>query len=316
MGVHNGAAHIAEAVDSVLAQSLGDFELLVVDDSSSDATREILAGYDDDRVVVLRNGENVGLTRSLNRALKEARGAYIGRHDADDRSLPERLTRQLDFLQERPDVSLCGAWARFIDESGRAAGAGHPPWDSAELAAGLLSENKIFHGTIIARRELMKTLGGYREAFRYSQDYDLYLRALASHRLANVPEELYELRFHSASISDTRAELQHRYRTLARKLHAQREATGSDDLDAGVPDAELLDGVDVGADFWRQRALYRRLAGDLPGYRHALREAVRQNPRDARAYAHLFLAAFGKRGLTAFDRAFRLAGRLGGRRAA
>ena len=140
----------------------------------------------------------------------------------------------------------------------------------------------------------MEELGGYREAFRYSQDYDLYLRALAGHRLANIPEELYELRFHTASISDRQAQLQHRYKALARRLHAQRLRGGTDDLDAGVPAEELLAQVDVEADYWRQRATYRRLAGDMPGYRKALREAIRRNPRDIRAYARLFLSRIGR----------------------
>lgn len=305
MGVHNGATHLAEAVDSVLAQSLSDLELIVVDDASTDATPAILAGYDDARLVVLRNHENIGLTRSLNRAFATARGPYVGRQDADDRSLSDRIRRQVGLLEERPEVSLCGTWARFIDEAGRVAGAGHPPTDSGELAAGLLVENKIFHGTILMRRALMESVGGYREAFRYSQDYDLYLRALGGHRLANVPEELYELRFHTASISDMQAELQHRYRTLARELHAQREERGSDDLDDGVPVEVLLERAEVSPDYWRQRAMYRRLAGDLPGYRTALREALRRNPRDARAYAHLLISAFGSRGPAVADRAWR-----------
>jgi glycosyltransferase involved in cell wall biosynthesis len=317
MGVHNGERYLREAVDSVLQQALGDLELIVVDDASNDGTGRILGDFDDPRLVVLRNAENVGLTPSLNRALERARGHFVGRQDADDRSLPQRLARQVAFLEARPDVGLCGTWARFIDESGRSAGAGHPPSESDDLADGLLAENKIFHGTILARRPLMEELGGYRNAFRYSQDYDLYLRALATTRLANVPEELYELRFHTASISDSKADLQHRYKALARRLHAQRRETGSDDLHAGVEVGELMESTDVEADFWRQRAMYRRLAGDMPGYRRALREALRRNPRDARAWAHLLLSLSGARGLQAVDHAWRrLTARLRAGRAA
>ena len=316
MGVCDGARYLDAAVTSILGQTMADLELIVVDDASTDATPEILAGYDDPRLVVLRNERNLGLTPSLNRALGRARGSFIARQDADDRSLPGRLERQLAFLTERSDVALCGAWARFIDGSDRAAGAGHPPSDSADLAAGLLLENKIFHGTMLARRELMDALGGYREAFRYSQDYDLFLRALASHRLANVPEELYELRFHAASISGTKTELQQRYRSLARLLHAQRVEAGVDRLETGTPVDELLADAEVATDYWRHRATYRRLAGDLPGYRRALREAVRRNPRDARAYAHLIVSLFGERGIQAVDRAWQIASRQQARRAA
>ena len=171
----------------------------------------------------------------------------------------------------------------------------------------MLAENKIFHGTLLARREVMRELGGYREAFRYTQDYDLYLRALDRHRIANVPEELYELRFHDAAISGSKQELQHRYRELARRLAAQRRERGSDDLDAGVPAEELLERVAEDADsaeFWRHRAMYRRLAGDMPGYRRALLEARRREPRDPRVYVHLLVSLAGSRAVEAEDRAF------------
>jgi glycosyltransferase involved in cell wall biosynthesis len=311
MGVHNGGRYLGAAIDSVLGQTLGDLELIVVDDASSDGSGELLAGYSDPRLVVLRNEENIGLTRSLNRALAAARGRYVGRQDADDRSLPRRLEREVAFLEEHPDVGLVGSWARFVDGDGRVVTAGHPPADPDELAAGLLVENRIFHGSILARRELMEELGGYRDAFRYSQDYDLYLRAIDGHRLANVPEELYELRFHTGAITGSKQELQHRYRELARRLAAQRRRGGRDDLDAGVPVEELLEQVALDSDsaeFWRHRAMYRRLMGDLPGYRRALLEALRRNPRDARGYVLLAMSLGGRRFLERSERAWQRLG--------
>ena len=308
MGVHDGAAHLRPAIASILAQSLDDLELVVVDDASSDATPELLAGFDDPRLVVLRNDVNIGLTRSLNRALAVARGGFVARQDADDRSLPNRLERQVAFLDARPDVALCGSWARFVDARGGSVGAGHPAAEPDALARELLGENRIFHGTLLARRAVMDELHGYREAFRYSQDYDLYLRALARHRLANVPEELYELRFHDGAISGSRQELQHRYRELARQLHGQRAERGSDDLDAGVPVDELLERLTAesrGAEFWRHRAMYRKLTGDMPGYRHALRQALRRDPRSLRTLVHLAVAVGGRRAVAAEDRAYR-----------
>jgi glycosyltransferase involved in cell wall biosynthesis len=313
MGVQDGEAYLPAAVDSVLGQTMGDLELIVVDDASSDRTPQILAGYDDSRLVVLRNEENIGLTRSLNRGLAAARGRYVGRQDDDDRSLPARLERQLAFLDKHPDIALCGTWARFIDTAGIRSGVGHPPAEPDALAAGLLEENKIFHGSLLARRELMDALGGYRVEFRYSQDYDLYLRALDSHRLANVPEELYELRFHTAAITNTKSELQHRFRAVARTLAEQRRARGSDDLEAGVPMEHLLEAAAFDASgpvYWRHRALYHRLAGDLPGYRQALREALRRDPGHLRTRLQLALSLLGSRGVTAGDRAWRLGQRL------
>jgi glycosyltransferase involved in cell wall biosynthesis len=308
MGVHDGAAYLREAVDSVLAQTMAEVELVVVDDASRDATPEILAAYDDPRLVVLRNAENLGLTRSLNRGLAAARGRYVGRHDADDRSVPERLERQVAFLEAHPGVGLCGTWARLIDRDGRVTGTGHPPSEPDALAAALLVENKLYHGSFLGRRALWDALGGYREAFRYSQDYDLLLRALDAHRVANVPEELYEMRFHDTTITGTRQEAQQRFRSLALRLALERRARGGRDaLDDGVPVERLLEAVAAdgdGAEFWRVRAMYRRLSGDLRGSRRALVEVIRREPRDARAYLHLLVSLGGPRAAGAADRAW------------
>lgn len=308
MGVHNGDRFLGEAVAGVLGQSFADLELIVVDDASADGTADVLAGFDDARLVVLRNDVNRGLTPSLNRALAAAQGTLIGRHDADDRSHPERIERQVAFLDAHPEVGLCGTWARIVDPAGRAVTTGRPPAEPEALAAGLLSENKLFHGSILGRRELFAALAGYREAFRFSQDYDLYLRALSHTRLANVAEPLYDLRFHDGAISTAHQALQHRYRELARRLHAQRLAGRPDDLDAGGDVAEMLERVDAGVDsatFWRGRAMYRRLMGDLPGYRAALREVIRLDPRDLRARGQLVLS---RAGLRAVERVERLLG--------
>jgi len=305
MGVHNGARYLPQALRSILDQTFRDLELIVVDDASTDETAAILASCGDPRLTVLRNEENRGLTRSLNAALAASRGTYIARQDADDRSLPDRLERQTRFLEEHRDVALCGTWARMVDPEGRVVATGRPPAAPDELRQGLLEENKIFHGTMLARRALMEELGGYREAFRYTQDYDLYLRALDGHRLANVPEELYELRFHGGALTSTRQELQHAYRVLARELWSQRRASGRDQLDLGVPVETLLEPLRANADgveFWRHRALYLRLMGDLAGYRRALARIIRLQPRDVRAYGQLALSLGGEPTLRHADR--------------
>ena len=309
MGVHDGERFLGEAVASVLAQRYADLELVVVDDASADGTAAVLASFNDPRLVVLRNDANLGLTRSLNRALAAARGELIGRHDADDRSHPERVARQVAFLDAHPDVGLCGTWARIVDPAGRPVTTGRPPADPDALAEGLRAENKLFHGSILGRRALFDALGGYREAFWFSQDYDLYLRALAHTRLANLPEPLYDLRFPGDAISSAHQARQHGFRELARHLHAQREAGRPDDLEAGADVEALLERFAANADgatFWRGRAMYRRLMGDLPGYRAALREVLRREPRDVRARGQLLLS---RGGLRAVERVERLLGR-------
>ena len=113
MGVYDGLPYVRDAVRSVLGQTYKDFELLVIDDCSTDGTAAELerVADGDDRLRIVRNDENVGLTRSLNRGLDEARGEYVARHDADDRSAPERLARQVAYLNANPDVAVVGTGA-------------------------------------------------------------------------------------------------------------------------------------------------------------------------------------------------------------
>jgi glycosyl transferase family 2 len=203
MGVYNNELFVREAIDSILAQSCRDFELLVVDDGSTDATAAILASYDDRRLRVLRNERNVGLTRSLNRGLRVARGALIARQDADDMSSPERLARQVAFLESHPDVVVLGtqfvsldAWRHRLMTL----------WMRCETPLGirwqLLFENPFVHSSVMFRRDvIVDHYGGYDERFRTNQDIELWSRIAPEHRLRNLPEALVTLRHRSASVS-------------------------------------------------------------------------------------------------------------------
>jgi glycosyltransferase involved in cell wall biosynthesis len=301
MGVRNGGAYLDEAVASILGQTLASLELIVVDDDSSDETPDVLAGHRDPRLRTLRNEQNLGLTRSLNSAIAVARGRFIARQDADDRSMPERLERQVRFLTEHGEIALCGTWVRFIDAEGRFVGTGKPATSPEELARLLPrrpAEAQPYHGSIVARRELMEELGGYREAFRYAQDYDLYLRAIGVYALANLPEELYELRFHRSTVSIRSQELQERHATLARELWVERCEQGDDAIDRGVPVEDLLRRTVVepaGRRTWSDRAVRRGLDGDLSGYREALLRLIRLDPSDPRPYLRLALSLGGAR---------------------
>src|ERR1043165_9066720 len=116
MAVYNGEPFLAKAIDSILAQTYEDFELLVVDDGSTDATPDIVRSYGDRRVRTVRNPRNIGLARSLNVGLAEARGALVARHDADDLSYPDRFRRQVEFLAAHPDVAVLGTRFDSIDQ--------------------------------------------------------------------------------------------------------------------------------------------------------------------------------------------------------
>ena len=205
MSVYNGARHLREAIESILGQTFRDFEFLIIDDASTDESPSIIASYGDPRIIVIRNETNQGLTRSLNRGLAAARADLVARQDADDRSYPERLARQVAFLDEQQDVAVIGAQARVIDGNGRPiAGEERKPLSSAAVRFALLFSNPIVHTAATFRRRLIAGLGGYDEHFVTSQDVELWSRVAERQEIRNLPERLVDLRVHGQSVSATR----------------------------------------------------------------------------------------------------------------
>lgn len=207
MSVYNGAATIAEAIDSILAQTEADFELIIIDDGSKDATPGILADYAqrDGRIRVVTQ-ENAGLTRALIRGCALAQADVIARHDSDDRSLPDRFRRQLAALTD--DVVLVSCFTRWFGPGGE-----HLYDLQAEgetVRASLLHDDVksirglTGHGTAMFRRSDYEAAGGYREAFWFAQDLDLWLRLAPRGNIVFVPEVLYEVRYAPGDISAAR----------------------------------------------------------------------------------------------------------------
>jgi glycosyltransferase involved in cell wall biosynthesis len=191
MAVFNQERFVAEAVDSVLKQSFTDFELIIIDDGSTDTTTEILDGYDDPRIVRHRNDDNLGLTRSLNRGLRVARGDFIARQDADDISLPLRLEKQIAFLRDRSDVGLVGCACVRIDREGKERGFYRPRSSDIQIRWVSLLTNPFAHPTVFFRSRLLTEHGlHYDESLETTQDYDLWLRMLERARGANISEAL------------------------------------------------------------------------------------------------------------------------------
>ena len=213
MAVYNGAATLAATMDSILAQSETGFELLAVDDGSTDATPSMLAGYAarDPRVRVLTQ-PNAGLTRALIRGCDEAKGTLIARHDCGDRSHPDRLRRQREVLDANPGVVLVTCSTLYLGP------AGEPLYivetDGAEIRRSLLHDGiddirgLTHHGTAMFRRNAYATAGGYRAEFRVAQDLDLWLRMAPLGEVAVVPQVLYEAVIDVGSISASRRDEQ------------------------------------------------------------------------------------------------------------
>jgi glycosyltransferase involved in cell wall biosynthesis len=202
MSVYNGEAFVDQAVDSILAQTYDDFEFIIVDDGSSDGTRSILNGYVDPRIVRVHNERNIGLTRSLNKALASAKGRYIARQDADDISMPGRLAKQVAYFDTHPSVGLLGTAVLCISEATRSSETWQPMTDNADLQKALMGASRFFHGAVMFRRICAKDTGGwYREDLRFAQDYDLWLRIAEAWDLANLPQVLYCYREHEGMVS-------------------------------------------------------------------------------------------------------------------
>jgi radical SAM superfamily enzyme YgiQ (UPF0313 family) len=221
MAVHNGDMFIEEALQSVYDQSWQDFEVVIVDDASTDATPDILLALKDSRTFLYRNQENKGLTRSLNIGINLCRGDYVARMDADDVSYPQRFSRQVSFLEAHPDCVAAGCWCRKIDAQGNVCGAYDKKSTTPdEIEKRLLFRgNSIAHGTAMIRRTALMNVGGYNEEYIYAQDHDLWLRLSEYGDLFNMDEYLVGLRCWSGNITATKTEEQ-----LEFSQRAMREA--------------------------------------------------------------------------------------------
>ena len=241
MPVRDGERFLQMAIDSVLAQSFADFELIVIDDGSSNSTPAILAeaARRDPRIVVISK-EPMGVAAAFNLGIAAARAPLIARLDADDIALPDRLARQVETMHSEPSLGLLGSFAETIDESGRTLGSRTPPVSHEALIAVLARNDPFITSTIMLRTDIARTLGGYRAAIEVAEDYDLWLRMAERTRIANLPETLVRYRVHLQSETG-RKEVRMAFSTrIARRAAAERQA--------GRPDP--IDGLSVPPD-WR-----------------------------------------------------------------
>jgi glycosyltransferase involved in cell wall biosynthesis len=206
--IYNGEKYLREALDSILNQTFKDFEFLIINDCSTDKTAEILESYRDPRIRIVNNEENMGLTKSLNKGLKLANSEYIARMDADDISLPERLQKQVEFLDEHPEIGVLGTWIQWIDENSKPSIIIRPPTAPGVIGWFLIFENCVAHPSVMMRADVIIQLGFYNAEAIHAQDYDLWVRANFITRIANIPDTLVQLRVWEGSISSRQAQTQ------------------------------------------------------------------------------------------------------------
>jgi glycosyltransferase involved in cell wall biosynthesis len=296
-------AELERSINSITNQTFGDFEFLIIDDGS---THQAVPQYlesrarDDRRIQIVRKPHR-GLTASLNRGIARAQGDWIARQDADDWSEPERLARQLTFLKHYPSVIVCGTNAWTHQQDGNVLWSTRFPQSPSEIRAALPHGNPFFHGSAIFHRKTALALGGYRESFKCSQDYDFFWRLADHGEPANLPEPLYHYRYSAGSVSADRAAEQNIACRAAKILADARQAGRAEDVKTALDWARRT----YNNEFERVRAMLKQadhlmLAGY---YRRAYREycrLLRNHPASPLAWAKLtrlgvFVAAPGFR---------------------
>lgn len=201
--VYNGAASLAVAIRSVLDQTFGDFELLLLDDGSTDTTAEVVRGFDDPRILYHHHA-NRGLAATINRGIELARGEYIARQDHDDISRPERFARQVAFLDAHPDCGLLGTSAEIWSEVGPTGRHHDHPADDLHLRFDLLFDNPFVHSSVMLRRSAVLETGAFATSKdRQPEDYEYWSRLSRRWKVANLAERLLVYREVQGSISRT-----------------------------------------------------------------------------------------------------------------
>jgi glycosyltransferase involved in cell wall biosynthesis len=235
MTVYNDERYVGEAVESILAQTFGDFELVIVDDGSTDRTPEVLQRYRslDARLRVLTQ-PNAGTAISANLGLSRSRGEYIARIDSDDISLPERLALEVDYLDRHPEVALVGGGAYLIDSVGNVIGRRNITPRYPKLA--LRSRCIYQQSDVMFRREVVLGLGGYRArlhgaTYSGAEDYDLWLRISDVAEVGKLPQIIGKWRINPSGYTLARAAEQRQHAALVRRLARQRRRTGVESRD-------------------------------------------------------------------------------------
>ena len=238
MPAYNASDFIREAVDSILAQTFRDFELIILNDGSTDDTQTIVESYKDERIRLV-NKANSGVASTLNEGLKLATGEFIWRHDADDISLPQKLERQIQFIDKHPEFDLCATQIAFMTERGKVA------WDMRQPKTAWFQEqpfrevffedfspySPVTHGTTLFRTELLAITPEYREAFITSEDIDMWLRFLGHARLAVLSDCISLHRLSGSSATAVHGWKNHFYRELAKEFYLVRQKGEQDELE-------------------------------------------------------------------------------------
>lgn len=201
--------YLRESIESILNQTYSNFEFIIVDDCSTDNSLNVIKSYKDNRIIVIENTKNLGLTKSLNKALKQAKGEFVARMDADDISLPTRFEKQVAFLKENPNVIVCGTWCENFGDKTNIVRLGIPDRETYHIYQlfsnypGIRHPSAMFNNILLSKYNIE-----YNENYIYAQDYRMWVNCSACSDCAIVPEVLLKYRIHSNAISSAKVEIQ------------------------------------------------------------------------------------------------------------
>lgn len=206
MPVYNGERFLAESIESILSQTFSDWELVIVNDGSTDKSAEICKSYSDKRIKYFANPENKGLIYTRSLAISKATSEFVAFLDSDDMALPDRLKEQVSFLENNPEYGFCGTWGISIDEDGECLKKINLPVDDQEIKTGLLYSNTFIQSSVMIRKSIL-TDEAYSRDFPVAEDYDLWCRLSRRYKSCNIPKHLTKYRWHNTNISLAKAEL-------------------------------------------------------------------------------------------------------------
>lgn len=241
ISVHNGESYLHETLNSVLAQDFAKFEVVIVNDGSTDRTADILAEYAVDQRFRIITQERRGLIYSLNLGLQLARAELIARLDADDIALPHRFTRQVEFMRAHPEVALLGSAIIVINKQGKELKKVVYPTGPGPAKLAMSRLCAVSHPSVMMRRTLVLGVGGYRSAFLHAEDYDLWLRISEHHPIDNLTEPLIRYRKHDKNVSLIFHQQQSLSTVVARHCSKKRIAGLPDPMEGKVTPVSLSD---------------------------------------------------------------------------
>ena len=209
MPVYNTEKYIAEAIESILNQTFRDFEFIIIDDCSTDKTWEIIEKYDkiDNRIVVLKNEKNLKIPANRNKLVSMAKGKYIIWQDADDISMPYRIEKQYNFMEENPEVGICGGWLQFFNENGNQSIRKYAS-DDKSLRKTIFRYSPVAQPVAIIRKKIIYEVGKYNTDYQVAQDLDMSFRIGMKYKFANIPEILLNYCEHNKSVTFSKLKTQ------------------------------------------------------------------------------------------------------------